>query len=191
VTAYRNLVAAIVTAVDPLDGQEATDRADTLAWVAGGAPLCRTAKPATPPEHLVAYSVVVDPGARRLLLVDHRLSGLWLPPGGHVDPGEHPAETARRELREELGIDAPAVPGVPAPLMVTRATTVGEGPRHVDVSLWYAFAVPEDRPLAYDRREFLAIRWWPATAIAHTPTTRFDPNLPRFVTKLIATFGWE
>lgn len=190
-TAYRELVAGIVAAVDPLDGQEATDRADTLAWVTGGAPLCRIAKPATPPQHLVAYSVVVDPGARKLLLVDHRLSGLWLPPGGHVDPGEHPAETARRELGEELGVDAPAVPGVQAPLMVTRATTVGDDPGHVDVSLWYAFAVPEDRPLAYDRREFHAIRWWPAAAIAHTRTTRFDPNLPRFVTKLVAALGCE
>ncbi|MEE3919135.1 NUDIX domain-containing protein [Micromonospora sp. BRA006-A] len=31
---------------------------------------------------------------------------MWLPSGGHVEPGEHPADTVRRELREELGVAA-------------------------------------------------------------------------------------
>ena len=32
--------------------------------------------------------------------------GVWDLPGGHVEPGESPRATARRELHEELGIDA-------------------------------------------------------------------------------------
>ena len=36
-------------------------------------------------------------------------SGGWFLPGGHLDPGERPAEAAVRELREETGINvAPA-----------------------------------------------------------------------------------
>ncbi|MGV9748387.1 NUDIX domain-containing protein [Rhodococcus zopfii] len=38
--------------------------------------------------------------------MDHIGAGLWLPTGGHVEPGEHPLDTAIRETREELGIDA-------------------------------------------------------------------------------------
>jgi hypothetical protein len=30
--------------------------------------------------------------AGSVLLCDHRLSGLWLPTGGHVESGEHPLE---------------------------------------------------------------------------------------------------
>ena len=179
---YARLVAGLVRAIEPFDEREARDRADTLAWVASGATLCRTAKPATPPEHLVSYIVAVDPAERQVLLVDHRLSGLWLPAGGHVEPGEHPADTARREMDEELGIAASLLGDRDGPRMVTRTRTV-QGD-HLDVSLWYAFAVPTSAELAWDRREFLGVRWWPYEAIRHGAATRFDPELPRFVAKL-------
>jgi 8-oxo-dGTP pyrophosphatase MutT (NUDIX family) len=184
VNAYAAEVAELVEGIVPHDAREADDRAATLAWIAGGAPLCRVAKPDTPPEHLVSYAVAVDPRRQELLLVDHRLAGLWLPTGGHVEPGEHPAVTARRELREELGLVAPPLGGVPGPLMVTRTTTVGRTAGHLDVSLWYPFEVARDRPLAHDAREFSAVRWWAPSAIAHAPGSRFDPELPRFAAKL-------
>ena len=39
----------------------------------------------------------------RLLLV-HHVEGRWMLPGGVVDPGERPADAARRECWEEAGI---------------------------------------------------------------------------------------
>ena len=35
--------------------------------------------------------------------------GCWETPGGYIDRGEHPAEAARREVREELGLDVTEV----------------------------------------------------------------------------------
>ncbi|MEJ2864212.1 NUDIX domain-containing protein [Actinomycetospora flava] len=65
---------------------------------------------AGPPSRLpMAAGVLVRDG--RVLLGLRRADrasypGVWDLPGGHVEPGEAPRATARRELREELGIDA-------------------------------------------------------------------------------------
>jgi 8-oxo-dGTP pyrophosphatase MutT (NUDIX family) len=48
-------------------------------------------------------AVVIRDG--RLLLIRRVDDGLWALPGGITDPGETPAQTARRELWEEAGID--------------------------------------------------------------------------------------
>lgn len=54
---------------------------------------------------LVAYD-----SARRVLLVRHSYgSGRWTLPGGGCHRNEDPAETIRREIREELSIDLPHV----------------------------------------------------------------------------------
>ncbi|MBK5223312.1 MAG: NUDIX domain-containing protein [Acidimicrobiia bacterium] len=63
------------------------------------------------------------------MLVEHRNAGQWLPTGGHVGPGEHPATAARREIAEELQISPQVHPAVgPQPLLVTRRRT-SVGPR--------------------------------------------------------------
>ncbi len=85
----------LVAALEPWHDQEAQHQADTLRWLEDTDDVFRRSKPATPDPHLVSYVVMVDPDDGSSLLVDHISAGLWLPPGGHVEPDEHPADTRR------------------------------------------------------------------------------------------------
>ncbi len=182
----REVIHSMIGEISALDSVEREHQADAMEWIGSGHAIFRTVKPATPPKHLVSYCVLVDPDGRRVLLVDHRDARPWLPTGGHVDPGEHPASAASREIHEELGIRPHFLPAVgDVPLMVTVTETTGVSEAHTDVSLWFAFEGSQERQLAPDKREFVATRWWDFDDIEHGPGTRFDPHLPRFVKKLV------
>jgi 8-oxo-dGTP pyrophosphatase MutT (NUDIX family) len=170
----RLTLPALVGRIEPGDDREAADLATVRAWLASTDDVYRRVRPATPDPHLVSYVVPVDP-AGRVLLGEHVLSGLWLPPGGHVEPGEDPVETARREASEELGVEA--VVGDPLFVSVTR--TVGAG-SHTDVSLWFPFPLDPGTPLTVDPREFRSVRWWEGAP------DRPDPAFGRFRVKLVS-----
>ncbi len=172
-------IADLLRSIAPHDRLEAEHLRYTLAWIEAGEPLFRTQKPATPSQHLVAYFVLFDPAHNKLLLVDHKKAGLWLPSGGHVEPGEHPRATVTRELREELYLDAHFLQD--APLFLTVTDTVGSNSRHTDVSLWYVLQGDATVMPAYDPKEFHGVAWFP---LAQLPLTRTDPHLARFVAKL-------
>ena len=129
--------------------------------------------------HLVSYFVLVDRERSSLLLVDHINASLWLPTGGHVEPGEHPADTVRRECREELGIEASFIR--PEPFFLTVTTTVGATAGHTDVSLWFLLEGDVARMLTFDREEFHDAEWF---AIDALPLERSDPHMARFAAKL-------
>lgn len=174
----RTQIRAELQSIQALDAQEQRDLADALAWLDSGAPLCRIAKPALPPLHLVSYFVLQDED--HLLLVEHRNAGLWLPTGGHVEPGEHPRATVVRELQEELGLQM-AESEVGPPLFITITETVGLTAGHRDVSLWYLVKAKREAELIFDREEFHSVRWFPLAAL---PLGESDPQLGRFVAKL-------
>src|SRR5882757_10115984 len=183
--AIRAAIRGEVELIVPLDELERTHQAEALTWIDSGAPLCRTAKPATPPKHLVSYFAVVD--GDNILLVDHKSAQLWLPPGGHVEPGEHPRETVRREFFEELKVVA--AHEIAEPLMVTCTTTVGLAAGHVDASLWYVVTVDRKQSIQFDEQEFAGVRWF---GYSDVPLQRSDPHLRRFLAKLgVSQFGQQ
>ncbi len=72
------------------------------------------------PGHFTATALVVTDAPTRVLLIRHRKLGLWLPPGGHIEPedGVDLGAAAVREAREETGIVGVLDPRAPLPLDV-------------------------------------------------------------------------
>lgn len=56
-------------------------------------------------KHFTATGVVLDETGRALLIL-HKKLGVWLPPGGHVEPNETPDAAVLREIFEETGVRA-------------------------------------------------------------------------------------
>ncbi|MEO7261622.1 MAG: NUDIX domain-containing protein [Jatrophihabitantaceae bacterium] len=176
----RDLIAGL-TPVDPL---EAAHRRRTLSWMDNTDDVFRRTQPRTPSPHLVSYFLLVDHDAGSLLLVDHIRAGLWLPSGGHVEPGEHPVLTVRRELREELGISAEFSPLTgERPMFLSVTETARPIDKHTDVSLWFILCGKVGQPLTPDPREFRGVRWWTRAEVDEADQAQFDPHLGRMLTK--------
>jgi len=173
----RDSIRREVSSIAPVDDLEAKHIRKVLQWIDSGAELCRLEKPATPSTHLVSYFAVVDCG--HILLVDHKNARLWLPTGGHVEPGEHPRTTVRRELYEELGITLNE--DVAPPIMITITETVGLTAGHTDVSLWYVVQGNREKSVSFDTDEFNSVCWF---NYENVPLHRSDPHMGRFVFKL-------
>jgi 8-oxo-dGTP pyrophosphatase MutT (NUDIX family) len=107
------------------------------------------------PTHVTGSAVVLDEH-RRVLLHRHKRLGLWLQPGGHLEPGESPAQAAVRETLEETGIDAAHPEGGPRLVHVD----VHEGPRgHVHLDLRYLLFAAAARPLQPAPGESAEVAW--------------------------------
>ncbi len=176
----RDSIYALMEEIPALDVLERDQIESTLRWIASGVELCRIIKPAIPDKHLVSYFILLDPEQGKFLLVDHIKAELWLPPGGHVEPGEHPKETVIREVKEELGIEADFLSEKPLFLTVTK--TSGKTAGHTDVTLWYLLKGSCCDILNYDKEEFHAIRWFQP----HEFPENSDPHLKRFIAKWTA-----
>lgn len=166
-----------VDQIDPLDRLEQISKIDVLSWIDSGVEICRLQKPAIPPKHLVSYFALVD--GDYVLLVDHINAELWLPTGGHVEPGEHPRTTVLREAKEELSIDGEFLHK--CPLFLTLTETVGKTAGHTDVSIWYVLKGNRFEQIVYDNSEFNDAQWFHKDAI---PLNRTDRHMERFLTKL-------
>lgn len=180
-TALHGTITRLCADLSPHDDLGRSHQRTALNWLASTSDIFRRAKPATPDPHLVSYFLAIDRADDSVLLCNHRLAGLWLPTGGHVEPGEHPYATVRREAVEELGITAEPDPvfGVsPFFLTVTQTKDV-PARRHTDVTLWFALPVRSVQELKPDEREFTEVRWWRPKEIRETDPARFDPHLSR------------
>lgn len=152
-------------------------------------------------RHFTATAFVMD-SRKRVLLLWHKRLQRWMPPGGHVDPDETPEDTARRECKEETGLDVEIV-GDPSPdlfagnpaegrmLVKPLAMLLEEIPespergepahQHMDF-LFLARPLDETRAVMVAEAESGAFRWFTRTEIAAMDeTTEIFSNVKAYV----------
>lgn len=111
---------------------------------------------------LAAASRVVDPDGRIALIQNGWTDG-WFLPGGTVEPDETLPDAARREVREETGLDAT----VEGPLVVLDQTYVAEnGGTEWFSALFVVYSataegtIPDPSRLGVTGEEIAAARWF-------------------------------
>ena len=139
-----------VDAIEPVDEREASSIVRLLAEVDR---LEHPFDEDADPVHLTASGFVV--GTRGTVLHRHRRLGIWVQPGGHVDPDELPEEGALRETTEETGLVVQHPPT--GPLLVH--VDCHPGPRgHTHLDLRYVVLAPARDP-SPPSGESQEVRW--------------------------------
>jgi 8-oxo-dGTP pyrophosphatase MutT (NUDIX family) len=134
-----------------------------------------------------ARVLVLDPEDRVLLFryVPAAYPLFWILPGGACDPGEDFAEAARRELREETGIEA-----VPLPLGLVREAEyeyLGEPVRSVEHFFWHRATSPRIDTSGHtelEREVMQEHRWVAAADLGNWPETIYPRDLAALVERI-------
>lgn len=176
----RNEIKMLISAISPFDPLEKEQIEDAAAWIESDVEIFRIEKPDVPPKHLVSYFVLVDD--EKLLLIEHLKAGLWLPPGGHVEKNEHPAETVKREIQEELGTTAEFISHKPFFITINKTVNIDAG--HTDVSLWFLLEGDSSVEFNFSEDEMSSYKWFALDEILKTDISNFNPYMHRFVKKL-------
>ncbi len=174
------VIQELISSISSYDSLEKGDIDFACSWISSGAPIFRLDGAAYPDPHLIVYFVVLDLDQQKILLTDHKKAQLWIPTGGHVEVNEHPMQTVKREVKEELGLEAHFL--YDKPFFLTVTPTGRMNIRHTDVTLWYLLKGNSlNPPTYYDPEEFNAVRWFGFDEAIHL---NGDPHIHRFLKKL-------
>ena len=116
------------------------------------------------PRKRVGAGVVLVDDADRVLLVEPTYKPGWEVPGGMVEAGESPRAAARREVREELGLDV-----VVGRLLVVDWVPPGRRPDD-GLMLLYAGEVDRALPIVLQEDELRSWRWCDVSEVRERTT---------------------
>ena len=111
--------------------------------------------------------VLTDESEPKILLIrrgDEPFKGCWASPGGFMDMDETTEQCARRELKEETGLEVGEI------IQVGAYSQVDRDPRGRTVTVAYVTYVPQPFPVT-GLDDAAQAKWWPVNAL---PPLAFD-----------------
>jgi 8-oxo-dGTP pyrophosphatase MutT (NUDIX family) len=135
-----------------------------------------------------ARIVLLGPDDRVLLFryVPANYPVFWILPGGACDPDEDFPEAARRELREETGIDT-----LPRPLGLVREAEydyLGEPVKSVEHFFWHRTvlaSIDVSDHTELEREVMQEHRWFTTGQLGDWPETIYPLDLARLVARIV------
>lgn len=100
----------------------------------------------------------------------------WSPPGGHINFGESPTQTAIREVKEEVNLK------VSKPKFIGITNDFFKATKKHYITLWFQFNVKIKGRVKIQSSEVIQAKWFPANNL---PQPLFLP-----VSNLIKRKGW-
>jgi 8-oxo-dGTP pyrophosphatase MutT (NUDIX family) len=142
-------------------------------------------------KHFTTTAVLVSDGSpKKILLGLHKKLGVWLPPGGHIDPGETPIDSVIRETMEEAGIDIAEyfvvtslderVNSLPIPTYFFEETIPEHNgvPEHKHLDFVYVLSGVPESAFVQNTAEMTDMRWFSADELLGKDSTyALYPNL--------------
>ncbi|HLC76202.1 MAG TPA: NUDIX domain-containing protein [Candidatus Peribacterales bacterium] len=156
-------------------------------------------------KHFTATAFIIDSQSRTLLLWHKRLAR-WMPPGGHIDPDETPEDAAKRECKEETGLDIEIIGDEyedlfqlnpqegkmlkkPIAMLLENISASEErgepAHEHMDF-LYHAKLIDESQAVTLSENEGREIRWFTRTEVeALDDRTEIFSNVKEYIMRLL------
>jgi len=126
-------------------------------------------------DHTVSC-FIVKRNPRTVLFHKHKVLGIWLQPGGHIELDEHPWSTVSHELEEETGYNlsqlevlqvAPVIPGLtetihPTPISFRSHEFPGAKSTHYHTDAAFGFVANDDPKGEPGEGESTVLHWFTA-----------------------------
>lgn len=110
-------------------------------------------------DHLCSFFLPVHKPTRQIFLGHHIKAQDWIPPGGHINLGETPIDTVRREFIEEL---SHKLTNEQVELFDLSTKDVSGNPRHkckIHYDFWH-IVYTDKIPFVFDKGEFYDAGWF-------------------------------